>query len=148
MKSVAKREGLIPTMNHLIQDFFSTDIMDWNRTNFAALDSTLPTVNIKETAKNFKIEVAAPGLKKEDFDINLKNHVLSIKAEHEENKVKTNKKENFSHREYNYQSFCRTFNLPETANDEKINTTYKNGILNISVAKKQADSPKSKKSIY
>jgi len=147
MKSIAKKDSLIPTMNHLMEDFFSKDIVDWNRKNFAALDSTLPTVNIKETNKDFKIQVAAPGLKKDDFNIQLKNHILSITAEHEEQKTKTNKKENFSQREFNYQSFCRSFNLPETASDEKINATYKNGILNIAVAKKQDDSPRSKKAI-
>lgn len=147
MNQIAKKSALLPSMNSLVEDFFTKDLFDWTNKNFATVGSTLPSVNIKETEKEIKIDLAAPGLKKEDFEVHLRNHVLSISAEHQEEKEEKNKDNDFMRKEFNYKSFCRSFNLPDSANDDKIDATYKDGILRIVVGKKQTDSPKSTKTI-
>lgn len=96
---------------------------------------TVPAVNVSETNDKYKIEVAAPGLKKEDFKINLENKVLTISSEREESKEDKNEK--YRRREFSYSSFERSFSLPEVADDEKIQATYANGILCIDIPKKE-----------
>ncbi|MEO3402873.1 Hsp20/alpha crystallin family protein [Mucilaginibacter sp. CAU 1740] len=95
----------------------------------------VPAVNISETENNYHVELAAPGLKKEDFKLNLERNHLSIsveqRAEHEENQ------KNYSKREYSYSSFVRSFTLPESADDSKIDATYTDGILRIDIAKRE-----------
>src|SRR5690606_32294216 len=88
-----------------------------------------------ETEDNFHIELAAPGLKKEDFNINLDRNVLSISAELR-SEHKDNQK-NYSKREYSYNSFVRSFTLPESADDNGIEAEYVNGVLKISIAKRE-----------
>src|ERR1700742_64702 len=94
-----------------------------------------PAVNIAETENEFHIELAAPGLKKEDFKINLDKNVLSVSAENKSENVEEGKK--FSKREYNYTSFTRSFNLPESVDHSNINAEYVDGILKLNVAKKE-----------
>ncbi|MBC8052370.1 MAG: Hsp20/alpha crystallin family protein [Sphingobacteriaceae bacterium] len=99
------------------------------------MTSKVPAVNIAETENDFHIELAVPGLKKEDFKINLDKYVLSVSAE---KKAENNQAEKrYSKREYSYASFVRSFTLPETANQEKIDAEYLDGILKITVAKKE-----------
>jgi len=99
------------------------------------LSSRVPAVNIAETEGEFQIELAAPGLKKEDFKINLDKNVLSVSAEKKTENVEEGKK--FSKREYNYNSFTRSFTLPETADQTNIAAEYTDGILKLNVAKKE-----------
>jgi HSP20 family protein len=99
------------------------------------LVSRIPAVNIAETENEFHIELAVPGLKKEDFKINLDKNVLSVSAEKKAENVEEGKK--FSKREYNYTSFVRSFTLPETIDSSKIDAEYADGILKLSVAKKE-----------
>jgi len=99
------------------------------------LSSRVPAVNIAETEGEFQIELAAPGLKKEDFKINLDKNVLSVSAEKKTENVEEGKK--FSKREYNYNSFTRSFTLPETADQTSIAAEYTDGILKLNVAKKE-----------
>lgn len=147
MNSILNNDVLVPSMNTLLDDFFSKDLTNWSGSNFSDFESTLPAVNIRETEKDFMIELAAPGLKKDDFKIEVNDQILSISAEQEEDVEERDIAENFTRREYSYQSFCRSFNLPETANDEKIQASYKDGILSVLVAKKQVTPPKSVKAI-
>jgi HSP20 family protein len=95
--------------------------------------SSLPAVNVEETDKEYRIEVAAPGLEKEDLKVSVDDGVLTItsekKTENEE------KKDNYIRREFGYTSFCRSFTLPEEADAEKINAKHKNGVLNIHIPK-------------
>jgi len=93
----------------------------------------IPAVNIQESEKQFLIELAAPGMKKDDFKINLDNQVLTISKE--ENKEKEEKKDNYTRREFVYNSFSRSFRLPKTILVDKIKADYKNGILMISLPK-------------
>lgn len=94
-----------------------------------------PAVNIAETENEFHIELAVPGLKKEDFKISLDKNVLSVSAEKKSENVEEGKK--YSKREYSYSSFVRSFTLPETADHGKIVAEYTDGILKLNVAKKE-----------
>ena len=93
----------------------------------------VPGVNILESAEDFLIELAAPGLNKEDFQINLKKNTLSIWAE---KKGEAGEDKKYSRREYDYKSFARSFELPETVDADKISAEYVNGILNVTIGKK------------
>lgn len=93
----------------------------------------VPGVNILETANDYQIEVAAPGLTKEDFQINLKKDNLSVWAE---KKAAEGTEKDYSRREFDYNSFARSFVLPESVDAEKISAEYVNGILTITIGKK------------
>jgi HSP20 family protein len=99
------------------------------------LSTKVPAVNIAETENDFHIELAAPGLNKEDFKINLDKYVLSVSAEKKAENNQEGKR--YNKREYSYSSFVRSFTLPETADQERISAEYVNGILKITVAKKE-----------
>ena len=99
---------------------------------------TLPAVNVKETDKEFVVEVAAPGMKRDDFKVELDNHMLTISSEREDKQEEKDKEGNFTRREFSYQSFQRTFTLPvDRVDGEKINARYTDGILHITVPKKE-----------
>ncbi|QEE51404.1 Hsp20/alpha crystallin family protein [Flavobacterium alkalisoli] len=103
-------------------------------------------VNIKETENNFLVELMAPGLKKEDFNVELDNDLLTISSE-----VKTEKTEGeegkFTRKEFSFSSFKRSFTLPETVNQEAITASYDNGILKLTLPKKEEALPKEKRLI-
>ena len=133
-----------PTLSNWIEDIFNRDLPSVFTSNFNT-GITLPKVNIKETADAFMVEMAVPGLKKSDFHLDLDNQVLSISTERkEENEIK---EENFTRREFGYSSFKRTFTLPESVDDEKIDANYKDGILSILLPKKEEAKQKPARSI-
>lgn len=130
----------------LMDNLFSRDWLDWNTSNFSTTNTTLPAVNIKETVEDFQIEVAAPGMNKKDFKINLENNQLTISSEHQEEKE--NDDDNYMRREFSYQSFQRTFNLAENMVDgDKISAKYSEGVLCITLPKKEEVKPKPPKEI-
>ena len=140
MKTLVRTNGLFPTVeskliNNFFDDFITKDLYDWTDRNFAAVGSNLPSVNLKESDKKIEIELAAPGMKREDFKVEIENDVLMISSEKEEEKEE--KKENYVRKEFNYQAFSRSFNLPETIDENKIEANYKDGILHVVVAKKE-----------
>ncbi len=94
----------------------------------------VPAANISETEDHFHVELAAPGLKKEDFKINLERNVLNISVERQNENADVQK--SYSKREYSYSSFVRSFTLPESANAESIDATYTDGVLKIDIAKR------------
>jgi HSP20 family protein len=152
METLVKRDGMFPTVvsklvNPLFEDFFTRDISDWADKSIPSIGVNLPSVNLKETETKLEIELAAPGLRKEDFKIEVDNNMLIISAEREEKKEEANKKDNYVRKEFNYQSFYRSFNLPENADENKIEATYKDGILDVSIAKKRVDRKKTLKAI-
>jgi len=95
----------------------------------------VPAANISETEDKFHIELAAPGLKKEDFNINLDRNVLSISSE--QRSEHSDNQKNYSKREYSYNSFVRSFTLPESADDSSIEAEYADGVLKINIAKRE-----------
>jgi HSP20 family protein len=125
----------------LFDRFFDNDLFDWSSRNFSNTNTTLPSVNIKESGQNFEVEVAAPGFSKEDFKIVLNHDLLTISSEKELDK-ETKEGQQFSLREFSYQSFSRSFTMPNTADSEKIEAKYENGILRIIIPKKEEARPK------
>ena len=129
-------------MPSVFDRFFDGDLMDWSND----VNTTLPSVNIKETKDGFEVKVAAPGFDKNDFKLELNHDVLTISSEKQaENETKEG--EQYTRREYCYSSFKRSFVLPDSANTEKINAEYKNGILDITIPKKEEAKPKDKRVI-
>jgi len=123
--------------NHAVNPFLN-DVFDSFLNDTFLSDKTssrVPAVNISETEGEFNIELAAPGLKKEDFKINLDKNVLSVSADKKTENVEEGKK--FSKREYSYNTFTRSFTLPDTADYAKITAEYTDGILKLNVAKKE-----------
>lgn len=136
-----------PTTPSFFDRFFEGDLMDWNRNNFSSTNSTLPAVNVKENDNEFLIEVAAPGMTKNDFKIEYDNGRLSISSEHKDKKVEKDG-EKVTRREFSYQSFQRSFTVAETAVDaEKIKANYREGILFITLPKRDEIKPKPAKEI-
>ena len=136
-----------PSFPSLIDRFFFWDMMDWGNSNFAGADSTLPAVNVKETENEFMIDVAAPGMNKGDFKVNYENGRLIIssekKQEHEEKDG-----EKVTRKEFSYQSFQRSFNVPENlVNADKIAAKYRDGILHLTLPKKEEAKQKPGKEI-
>ncbi len=95
----------------------------------------VPAVNITEQKDNYLVSLAAPGLKKEDFKIDVDGNMLTISSEKEETKEEKDKR--FTRKEYNYSSFSRSFTLPEEINREKIDARYEDGVLKISLPRKE-----------
>lgn len=123
-----------PRWSSWIDDLFNNDLPSVFNSNFNT-GMTMPKVNIRETAESYIVEMAVPGLKKSDFNIDLDNQMLSISTEiREENEQKD---DHFTRREFGYSSFKRTFSLPETVNEDKIEAKYQDGILNIYLPKKE-----------
>lgn len=114
-------------------DFFGKDIVSSFLDNQSGF--SLPAVNIAETKDNFRIEVAAPGLNKEDFKIDLHNNVLSISSEKQESKEEKNEK--VMRREFSYTSFKRSFGLPDMVEQDKIKASHLNGVLSIEIPKRE-----------
>ena len=133
-----------PTLSNWLDDIFNRDLPSVFSSNFNT-GITLPKVNIKETADDFMIEMAIPGLKKSDFHIDIENQVLSISSETKDEKV--HKDENYTCREFDYSSFKRTFSVPESVNNKKINASYNEGILSILLPKKEEVKQKPARSI-
>lgn len=130
----------------LFDHFFENDLFDWSNRNFSNTNTTLPSVNIKESNEGFEVEMAAPGLEKKDFKIELNGDVLTISSEKKvENETKEDEK--FTKREFSYQSFSRSFTLPNITDNEKISAKYDNGILRVSIPKKEEAKPKPAKQI-
>lgn len=97
----------------------------------------IPAVNIAENKNQFHIELAVPGMKKEDFKISLEHDQLTISAESKAENAEQDDAKKYNRVEYNYSSFMRSFTLPESADPSKIEAEYKDGILLIAVAKKE-----------
>jgi HSP20 family protein len=136
--SLVRFSNQLPTM---FDRFFEGDFFDWTNRNYSPVNSTLPSVNIKENQDQFKVEVAAPGFEKGDFKLELNHDVLTISSEKQfENEVKED--EHFSKREFSYQSFTRSFTLPHTADSERIDANYDKGILSVVIPKKEESKPK------
>ena len=133
-------------MPSVFDRFFENDMFDWSNRNFSNTNTTLPAVNIKEDDDGFEVEMSAPGLDKKDFNIELNNSVLTISSEKEvENETKEGQQ--FTRKEFSYQSFSRSFTLPETVEGEKIKAKYENGVLSVSIPKKEEAKPKPVKQI-
>ncbi len=122
------------------EDFFNNEL--FNLPAMASRGATVPAVNINETDKEFELELAAPGLKKNDFQVNVDRNVLTVSTEKKEEKEEKDKQ--FTRKEFSYHSFSRSFTLPESINQEKIDAKYADGVLKLVLPKKEEVIPKSK----
>ncbi|WP_188439407.1 Hsp20/alpha crystallin family protein [Planktosalinus lacus] len=133
-------DGWLPS---IFEDLFN----DSRLADVSTFGSTLPAVNIKETADDFLVEVAVPGKKKEDFNIELDQNVLTISSEEKSENEESSDDGRYSRKEFNYTAFKRAFTLPETVEQEKIKATYDNGVLSIQVPKREESKQKPKRMI-
>ncbi len=114
--------------------YFDDELRDHWLSNFSNTRTSVPSVNVKETDDEFIVEVAAPGMKKDDFNVNLENDMLTVSSERKEEKE--GKEAAYTRREFSYQSFQRTFTLPENIVDgDKIDAKYSDGILRLVLPK-------------
>lgn len=125
------------TFPSLIENFFGRDMNDFFNQGMQTM-SHVPAVNVVEHNDGFRIEVAAPGLKKEDFKLNLNHNNLTISA-YQENKTEETDKENekYTRREFSYSSFQRTFMLPNSVEADQIKANYADGVLTIEIPKRE-----------
>ncbi|MGV3632235.1 MAG: Hsp20/alpha crystallin family protein [Bacteroidota bacterium] len=141
-KNKNENENFVPTLFADIFDNAKFFGKNWLEKEFG---QSMPAVNIKETNKEFNLEFAVPGFSKNDFKVNVEDNVLTITAEKEEEKNEENKR--FTRREFFYNSFSRSFTLPENVDPDQIDAKYNDGILKLSVPKKEATKTLPKKEI-
>ena len=147
LSSDGYRNNWFPSVPSLFDRFFEGDLMDWSNSNFSGTNSTLPAVNVKENDNEFHIEVAAPGMKKGDFKLSYDNGRLTISSERK-NEVEEKDGEKVTRKEFSYQSFQRSFTVAENVvNAEKIAANYADGILHITLPKREEVKPKPAKEI-
>lgn len=135
--TLIKKNTFLPTFPLFFDDFFSRDLLDWQTHNRSITHTTIPSVNILEGNEGFTVEMAAPGMGKKDFKIDLDNETLTITSQKELNQD-FKKDQKFIRREFSYQSFQRSFHLPKSVvDDSKIRARYENGILRILIPKRE-----------
>ena len=129
-QALAKVSERLPAV---FDDFFKpwNEWFDDSNGGFFGRMTKIPAVNITEQKDEYKVSLAAPGLKKDDFKIEVEGNMLTISSEKEEKKDESDKK--FTRKEYSYSSFSRSFTLPEEINMEKIDAKYEDGVLKISL---------------
>ncbi|MCK9616409.1 MAG: Hsp20/alpha crystallin family protein [Lentimicrobiaceae bacterium] len=120
-----------PSLTDIFDNLFDKEFGTMHKVNCGCMAAT----NIIEKKDSFVLELALPGMQKEDFKINLENNILTISSEKEYEK--TEEESNYTRREFSYGAFSRSFTLPRTIDSEKINAEYKNGIMEIVMPKKQ-----------
>jgi len=121
--------SLLPGFNDVFDSIFNDTFFN------DRMVTRVPAANISETDNHYHVELAAPGLKKEDFKISLDGNVLHISVEQQSTNEETQK--NYSKREYSYNSFVRSFTLPDSANAEEIEAAYTDGVLKLDIAKRE-----------
>lgn len=142
MSNLVKRNGFWPSTSS-VDEFLNDNFFNWP--NEMSRGSTLPSVNINETNDEFRVEMAAPGMKKDDFQIELDNDTLTISSEMSRNNEDENS--SYTRREFSYESFRRSFHLPNTVEADKIKAQYKDGLLSLVIPKKEEAKRKPPKTI-
>lgn len=125
----------IEVLPNLLDDFFRPWNEWFDQNGGSGRTANIPAVNITENKEDYAVSLAVPGLKKEDFNINVNGSMLTISCEKEENKEEKGKK--FTRKEFNYSSFSRSFTLPDEINKEKIDAHYTDGVLKLTMPKKE-----------
>lgn len=136
-----------PAPFSIFDDFFNKDLFNWTNQNHSG-GNTLPAINITETNDDFCIDVAAPGMSKDDFKIQLDNGLLVIKGEKKHQNEQRDNQGNLVRKEFNYQNFTRSFNLhQESVIPDQISAKYENGILKLCIPKTEEAKTKPVKEI-
>jgi HSP20 family protein len=131
-----KRGDMLPLFDTMVENFFASD-NDFESWWKGA--RSMPAVNVVENDDNYVMEVAAPGMKKENFNIEVKEGMIVISAENKQEEEK--KDDNFTRREFSYSKFTRSFRLPENVNADNIAAHYEDGILKLNLPKKEVTAP-------
>lgn len=136
MSLIKRNENPFHRFPRLFEDFFSRDLWDWQNGNFSNTNTTIPSVNIRETENSYQLELAAPGMEKADFNIKLEDNRLIISSAKQQEQE--TKEAYYTRKEFSYQSFQRSFTLPaDTVDADKIKARYENGLLTIDIPKKE-----------
>lgn len=142
--SLIKFNGTRFPWNENLSDFFNRDT--FVNDDFFNLEKSLPAMNVKEHDDDFEIELAAPGFDKKDFEITMRDDILEVSAQ--KTKEETEKDEDYTRKEFNYNSFKRTMQLPNTVDqNQDVKATYKNGILKLNLFKAEEAKEKPKRVI-
>jgi len=139
MTLIKRHNPFLPSVNNFFDDIFADDFEIFKKMQ------TIPSVNIAERPDDFYIELAAPGLTKENFDIDLDNNILTISCEKKDEKIDENTK--FTKKEFSFSQFKRVFTLPDTADINKIDAQYVDGLLKVTIKKKPEAQIQPKKKI-
>jgi HSP20 family protein len=145
MSNLTTRKSEPDSLPTFFSDFFQRDPFfkpGWLDREFG---KDLPSANIKETEKEYQIDLVAPGFKKEEFTIDLEDELLTISAEKKEEK--STEKERYTRKEYSYNSFSRAFSMPKNTNPEKLEARYEDGVLKINLPKLAETKAKPKKKV-
>lgn len=138
--------GLFPSLRNdfLTNRFFTPRLFDFDD-EFFTRNVAPPLANINETNKEYQLDLSVPGMKRDDFKVDVDNGIITVSSEKEEEKNEEDK--NYSRREFSYSKFSRSFSLPENADENNINAKYDNGILKVTIPKVQESISKPKKEI-
>lgn len=143
MTLMKRSNRLFPGFPSFFDDFMTRDLLGLADSDDVAYGSSMPAVNIRETNDEFEVDVAAPGLKKDDFKIELDNNVLTISSEVEQKREDKDKEGNYRRKEFHYAAFSRSFTLPEgMVNTDKIVAEYEDGVLKVHMPKAEEAKPK------
>lgn len=134
MPSIERSLGFPSLFGDALERFWSDESVSW-----------MPSVNIRERDEDYVIDLAVPGMDKKDFNVEVDNGLLTVSGERKEENNEENEK--VTRREFHYGSFSRSFTLPETANPETVKAAYKDGILTLTIAKREESKRKPKKQI-
>lgn len=137
---VKTNDSVVNPFENLFNDFFEGEFLPQRKSRGYG---SMPAANIKETEKSYHVELASPGMSKEDFKIELDEDLLTIRSEKEVQKEEEGTR--FTKREFNYTSFVRSFRLPEEVDAENISAKYENGILALEIPKKEIEAKKIRK---
>lgn len=123
----------------MIENFFNREFDNFFSDRYQGNNvfASTPAVNVVENKEGFRIEVAAPGMKKEDFKINLNHNHLNISAQKQEETAEDSQDQKYARREFSYSSFQRTFTLPQSVDGEKVEASYTDGILHVALPKRE-----------
>ena len=128
----------MPSVSRIFgDDFLSRDLLNWGLPHLAGTGTALPAVNILENKDHFEVEIAAPGMKKSDFNIELNGNTLTISSARGQERTEKDH-DRYTRREFSYQAFQRSFDLPRDVVDaDKIKASYSDGILHLQIPKRE-----------
>ncbi|RZS93850.1 Hsp20/alpha crystallin family protein [Aquimarina brevivitae] len=141
MSLLRRTAGLYPSF---MENFFDDEW--YGQKNMIDTGTKVPAINIRELDDNFEIQVAAPGMNEDDFDISIENSTLTIAVE-KRTSSETKEEDKYTRREFNYTSFSRSFTLPDTVLEDEITAEYDQGVLTLAIPKKEEAKPKPPKNI-
>lgn len=141
MKLIKTNNGFTPSYNSILDHFFTDDFLNWPATAKSRNNwGNLPATNIYEDENGYNVDLAVPGMKRDDFKIELKDDTLTISSQRKDEKVES--KDKYTRKEFNYSSFTRSFKLPENIIDgNSISAKYEAGVLKLSIPKKEEAKP-------